>query len=134
MLFTTILALRGKVNFRNLSRYSGRAGLARGGSAQWTWAGGIEIHQAEKFQRFVLTNGTLVRQDGRWLRSTAAGAEEIPIPQEDRPSLEATFLAEIAGEQTNWRKILQSALDALRISLAAEESMRQQRRIHLEKV
>ena len=25
MLFTTILALRGKVNFRNLSRYSGRS-------------------------------------------------------------------------------------------------------------
>ncbi len=106
-------------------------GFAQGGSGHWTWAGGIAIQEAEEFQRLVLAGGTLIRRDGRWCRSTPEGLEELQVSREDGHSLEALFLEEIRGGQTLWREDMHQALEAIRISLAAEASAREGQRVFL---
>lgn len=107
------------------------AGFARGGMAQWTWAGGIAVSEAEEYQRLVLSRGTLIREGGGWCRSTFDGVEELPAARERGSSLEELFLDEVRGGETHWQEDAQRALDAIRISLAAEESAREGRRVLL---
>ena len=114
-------------------RFVNRAavGFAGGGSAQWTWAGGITIHQAEQYQRLVLEGGTLVHEDGGWLRSSAAGVVPLPTVGEDGPSLERLFLEEVRGVRDGWRTDLDTALEAVRIGLGAEQAATEGRRLIL---
>jgi predicted dehydrogenase len=106
-------------------------GFARGGLHQWTWAGGIEIQEAEQVQRLVLSKGSLVHQDGRWCRSTSGGLEEIQPAAREGPSLEELFLEEVRGEKNGWRTDLQRAFEAVQIGLAAEKSVQEDRQVVL---
>lgn len=106
-------------------------GFVEGGLHQWTWAGGIEIHVAEQVQRLVLQRGSLVRQDGHWCRSTAAAVEVIQPAEGAEISLEEMFLQDIKGRESGWRDDLQRAFEAMKIGLAAERSVREERRISL---
>jgi predicted dehydrogenase len=106
-------------------------GFKDGGLGQWTWAGGIEIREAEEYQRFVLTEGTLLRENGRWYRSTRQGSEEVRPLQELTVSLEEVFLDEVRRESTEWLSDAQVALEAIRVSLGAELSMKEHRRVSL---
>ena len=105
--------------------------FARGGIGQWTWAGGIATEKAEEFQRLVLTDGTLIREGGTWHRSAPEGREALPVTGGNGRSLEETFLREIRGQESLWKDDLQTAFQALRISLAAERSANEHRRIDL---
>ena len=107
-------------------------GFSGGGLAQWTWAGGIEIEQAEEFQRIVFERGTLVRQEGGWVLSSSEGAKPVSVSTNPRPSLHETFVADIRGNGGDWRNELEKAHAAVSISLAAEQSMREEKRISLE--
>ena len=107
-------------------------GFVRGGLHQWTWAGGIEIQEAEQLQRLVLGGGTLLLQNGRWCRSTSGGLEEIQPGSGDGRSLEALFLDEVRGGETGWREDVQRAFEAMQIGLAAEKSVQEDRRITLD--
>ena len=82
-------------------------------------------------QRLVLQRGSLVRQDGHWCRSTAAAVEEIQPADGAEISLEELFLQEIKGRESGWRDDLQRAFEAMKIGLAAERSVREERRIFL---
>ncbi|MBI4530819.1 MAG: hypothetical protein HY709_04785, partial [Candidatus Latescibacteria bacterium] len=106
-------------------------GFKDGGLGQWTWAGGIEIREAEEYQRFVLTEGTLLRENGRWCRSTRQGIEEVHPLQEPTVSLEEVFLDEVRRGSTEWLPDAQTALEAIQVSLAAELSMKEHRRVSL---
>ena len=106
-------------------------GFVQGGLHQWTWAGGIEIQEAEQFQRLVLCKGTLLQQEGRWCRSTRGKVEAIEPIASDGPSLEELFLEDLRGGETHWREDLQRAFEAVRIGLAAEQSVNEDRRIVL---
>jgi len=107
--------------------------FCNGGLGQWLWAGGIEIQAAEEYRRYVLAGGTLTEQQGHLLFSKRAGIEELKPLETDFPSLEELFLQDIAGEETKWLKHAEIALQAIRVSLAAEQSMRQNKRIFLNK-
>ncbi len=113
-------------------RFVNRAvvGFAGGGTAQWTWAGGIAISRAEQYQRLVLEGGTLVHEDGGWRRSTAAGVDLVPAAEEGR-SLESLFLEEVLGKRDGWRADLDTALEAMRIGLGAEVAAAEGRRVRL---
>jgi predicted dehydrogenase len=113
-------------------RFVSRAvvGFAGGGTAQWTWAGGIAISRAEQYEHLVLEGGTLVYEAGGWCRSTAAGAEPLPPPGDDEYSLESLFLEEVHGGD-GWRADLDVALEAIRIGLGAEVAAAEGRRVAL---
>jgi biliverdin reductase len=109
------------------------AGFVRGGLAQWNWAGGIEVNEAEEYQRIVLERGTIVRSEGGWLRSNRENSDPIPLSSKaGAPSLHASFVADIRGGGRDWTVALGRAFDAVQLSLAAEQSMREGRRIKLE--
>jgi biliverdin reductase len=108
------------------------AGFSRGGLAQWTWAGGIEVEAAEEYQRLIFERGTLARLESGWVLSAKESARPITIGPDQRPSLQETFIGDIQGDSEDWRNELDKAFDAVRISLAAEQSMLEGKRIPLE--
>lgn len=105
-------------------------GFAGGGTAQWTWAGGIAISRAEQYEHLVLEGGTLAYEAGGWCRSTADGAELLPPPGDDEHSLESLFIEEVHGGD-GWRADLAVALEAIRIGLGAEVAAAEGRRVAL---
>ena len=105
-------------------------GFAGGGTAQWTWAGGIAISRAEQYEHLVLEGGTLAYEAGGWCRSTADGEESLPPPGDDEHSLESLFLREVRGGD-GWRADLDVALEAIRIGLGAEVAAAEGRRVAL---
>lgn len=106
-------------------------GFASGGTAEWTWAGGISIGNAEQVQRFVLEGGTLVHEGGVWHISAADG-KEVSLPAAEREtSLEELFLKEVRGKRDDWRSDLETALEAVRIGLGAEEAANRGGRVRL---
>ena len=113
-------------------RFVNRAvvGFAEGGTAQWTWAGGIAISRAEQYEHLVLEGGTLAYEAGGWCHLTAAGAESLPLPGDDEHSLESLFIEEVHGEDS-WRADLDVALEAIRIGLGAEVAAAEGRRVAL---
>ena len=106
-------------------------GFMDGGLGQWTWAGGVEINAPEEYQRYVLTGGTLIRQQGGWIKSTKSGIEEIKASERPSKSLEHLFLDEVIQKASSWQKDAETALEAIRLSLAAEQSVKENRRIFL---
>lgn len=110
-------------------------GFAGGGIGKWTWAGGISIEEAEEYQRIVLSGGTLVRDSGQWSRSTPGGVESIETTteSEEGDSMETMFLNEVVanGSSSDWREAVATSLDALRISLGAEQAFAAGSRITL---
>ena len=106
--------------------------FAGGGTAEWTWAGGISIGKAEQYQRMVMEEGTMVHEGGGWRLSTGDGNEvSLPSPGQET-SLESLFLDEVRGRRDGWRADLVTALDAIRIGLGAEAAANRGGRVHLE--
>lgn len=105
-------------------------GFVRGGIGQWTWAGGIEVREAEEYQRIVMTGGTLVRSEGGWSLSTSRAVTRLS-PDRDR-SLETTFRDDLTASGRPWLEEARKAWEACRIGLAAEQSAREGRRIALQ--
>ncbi len=106
-------------------------GIAGGGTAEWTWAGGISIGKAEQVQRFVLEGGTLVHEGEVWNISAADGKEVSLPPAGRETSLEELFLEEVHRRRDDWRSDLDTALEAVRIGLGAEEAANRGGRVHL---
>jgi predicted dehydrogenase len=104
-----------------------------GGSGHWMWAGGIAIDSARQEERFVLENGTLLRgPDDDWI--DGATGQALDLPRDD--GLEAKLLDRFiqtlrAPEHSRWREDALKALEATKVGLAAEESMKTGQRIHL---
>ncbi len=105
-------------------------GFAGGGTAQWTWAGGIAISRAAQYEHLVLEGGTLVYEADGWCLSTAAGAESLPPLGDDEYSLESLFIEEVHGGD-GWRADLDVSLEAIRIGLGAEMAAAEGRRVAL---
>ena len=105
-------------------------GFRRGGIGQWTWAGGIEIHNATQESRYVLTNGTIANRDGRWYSSTKSAETEISPSDSPTISLQEQWTAEIAAADLRPAdQNAETALEAIRVSLSAEQSVQENRRV-----
>ncbi|NKB71242.1 MAG: hypothetical protein GKR89_29570 [Candidatus Latescibacteria bacterium] len=113
-------------------RFINRAvvGFAGGGTAQWTWAGGIAIERPEQHERLVLEGGTLAYEDGAWHCSRAAGRDVLE-PRQNEISLEGLFLEEVRGNRADWRTDLDAGLAAVRIGSGAEVAAAEGRRVAL---
>ncbi len=98
----------------------------RGGIGQWTWAGGIPINAAEQHIRYVLTGGTLRNDGDAWHCSTPSGIETIRILNSPQPTLQELWFSEIrnAAHQQPCLEDAEVALEAIRISLAAEQAIK----------
>ncbi len=103
----------------------------RGGSAHWTWAGGIAINKAEEYQRIIMSEGTLIKENGKWFKSLSENEVEIQFTRDDKLSLEELFLNEVRGVESLWRDDLQREYEAVTISLAAEISFQEKRRVFI---
>jgi biliverdin reductase len=106
-------------------------GFQEGGIGQWTWAGGIEVGKAEDWQRIVMSAGTLMREGGPWRLSTRESEADLDTGGEETLTLEQQFLADIRGGGEGWRRDARTAIDAARIGVAAEQSVKECRRISL---
>ena len=104
-----------------------------GGIGQWNWAGGIAINSAEQHERYVLSGGTLIDDGNGWQCSTPTGITKLPITNTHHLTLQELWLSEI--QQTTHAPPCHAdaevALSSIRISLAAEQSISENRRIHL---
>lgn len=105
----------------------------RGGIGQWSWAGGIAINSAEQHQRYVFTEGTLSDDGKGWTCSTQAEVTDLEIPKTPKPTLQELWLSEIveSAEQELSYVDAEVALSSIRISLAAQQSIHENRRVIL---
>ena len=107
-------------------------GFKGGGVGQWTWSGGIEINAPEQHQRYVLTEGTLMNSGDGWCCSTPSGIESVPPIDGRELSLQELWLSEIeGGDLSTAQADTRTALEAIKVSLYAEQSMEENRRIVL---
>ncbi len=104
-----------------------------GGVGSWVWAGGVEIQDSEQYCRYVLTGGTISDSSDKWNCSTGAGVEEIPPVDAPSVSLQERWIQEIQTQATSAAdRDAATALEAIRVSLSAEQSMQEKQRIVLE--
>lgn len=104
-----------------------------GGVGSWVWAGGVEIQDSEQHARYVLTGGTISDSGDKWHCSTGAGVEEIPSVDAPNVSLQEQWIQEIQTQETGAAdRDATTALEAIRVSLSAEQSMQEKRRIVFE--
>lgn len=104
-----------------------------GGIGSWVWAGGVEIQESEQHSRYILTGGTISDSDGKWHCSKGAEVEEIPPVDAPNISLQERWVQEIQTQETSAaHRDAVTALEAIRVSLSAEQSMQEKRRIVLE--
>ncbi len=107
-------------------------GFSSGGVGQWTWAGGVETNSPEQHCRYVLNGGTVLNDGNGWHCATSGGVEEIRPIEASSVSIQERWTHEILdGESETAIADTTVAFDAIRISLAAEQSMREQKRIVL---
>ncbi|MDA1192870.1 MAG: hypothetical protein O3A46_14445, partial [Candidatus Poribacteria bacterium] len=128
------------VNLRDDATYDAfvntlTVGFAGGGIGQWTWAGGIDVNSAEQHERCVMTRGTLLNNGDGWRLSTREGEQElskIASVEESSVTHHDQWLSEIRMNRTDdANRDAQTALNAIRISLSAEQAMETGRRIIL---
>ena len=104
-----------------------------GGVGSWVWAGGVEIQDSEQHSRYILTGGTISDSGGKWHCSTRAGVEEIVPVDTPNVSLQERWVQEIQTQETSVaHRDAITALEAIRVSLSAEQSMQEKRRIAFE--
>ncbi|MBT4138612.1 MAG: Gfo/Idh/MocA family oxidoreductase [Candidatus Latescibacteria bacterium] len=106
------------------------AGFKKGGLAQWNWAGGVEILEAEEHRRIILTQGSLVHNDDTWQTSTSQGTQIIPPTDPITKSLVEQFLEDI-HQETSWQSDTQVSINAAAVGLAAEKSVNEKSRVQL---
>ena len=107
-------------------------GFSYGGVGQWTWAGGIETAAPEQHSRYVLNGGTVLNDGDGWRCANSSGTEAIQPLKASIVSIQEQWADEILDENVE-TAIADTAiaLEAIRISLAAEQSMREHRRVDL---
>ncbi len=107
-------------------------GFSSGGVGQWTWAGSVETNRSEQYSRYVLNGGTVSNDGNGWHCATSAEVEEIQSLEVSDVSIQELWTHEILSGETD-RAIADTAvaLEAIRISLAAEQSVKENRRIVL---
>ncbi len=99
-----------------------------GGVGNWVWAGGVEIQDSEQHARYVLADGTISNSGDKWHCSTGAGIEEIPPVDAPSISLQERWIQEIQTQDTSAAdRDAATALEAIRVSLSAEQSMQEKR-------
>ena len=103
------------------------AGLA-GGTATWVWSGGVEIDEAEQFERLVMSGGTLVRAGGAWSVATPSGRKALAAEEAAAGEEQRRLERDVRGEETGWRSDLATAADAARLGLRAERAMEERER------
>ena len=104
-----------------------------GGVGNWVWAGGVEIQESEQHAHYLLTGGTISDSGGKWHCSTGAGVEEIPPVDAPSVSLQERWIQEIQTRETSAaHRDAVTALEAIQVSLSAEQSMQEKRRVVLE--
>ena len=105
----------------------------RGGIGQWSWAGGIAINSAEQHERYILTEGTLSDDGKGWKCSTPMEVTDLEIPKTPKPTLQRLWLTEIEESKVQEPSYadVEVALSSIRISLAVEQSIHENRRITL---
>jgi len=106
------------------------AGFKNSGLAQWNWAGGIEIEQAEEYERLVLSKGTFMYTNNTWQISTQEKTRVMTTRSAIKKSLAEQFLDDIHST-THWRTDTQVAINATRVGLAAEKSVNEKRRVDI---
>ena len=124
----------GLTNQGNYNRFVNTVNVEfrNGGVGSWVWAGGVEIQDSEQHARYVLTGGTISDSGGGWHCSTGAGIEEIPAVDIPSISLQERWIQEIQTQDTSAAdRDAATALEAIRVSLSAEQSMQEKRRIVL---
>lgn len=107
-------------------------GFSSGGVGQWTWAGGIESATPEQHCRYVLNGGTVLNDGDGWHCATSSGIEEIRPLEMSNISIQERWTREILDGNLE-AAIADTAIafESIRISLAAEQSMREHKRIDL---
>ncbi len=109
-------------------------GFSQGGIGQWTWAGGIETKEAEQQYRYILTGGTIENCGGNWSCETRSGTENIRPLNEPKLSLHKLWTRElISGNTSRADTDTAKAFETIRVSLSAEKSMQENRRIVLDR-
>ena len=105
----------------------------QGGIGQWSWAGGIAIDSAEQHERYVLTDGTLSDDGNGWQCSTPTGVTDLVIPKTRQPSIQELWLSEIQDltQRESCLADAEVALSAIRVSLAAAQSIQTNRQVEL---
>ena len=107
-------------------------GFSNGGICQWTWAGGVETAAPEQHCRYVLNGGTVLNDGDGWYCATSSGVEEIQLFEGSSVSIQEQWADEILdGNVETAIADTAIAFEAIRISLAAEQSMQEHRRIDL---
>ena len=125
----------GLTNQGNYNRFVNTVNVEfkNGGVGTWVWAGGVEIEESEQHARYVLTGGTISDNGRKWHCSTGSGVEEIPPVDAPSISLQERWIQEIQTQDTNAAdRDAAVAREAIRVSLSAEQSMQEKRRIVLE--
>ena len=126
-------AYEGLTNRGTYDRFANNVdvGFKAGGIGQWTWAGGIEIKAAVQRQHYVLADGT-ISSEGGWRCSTRLEIEEIQPIDAPSISLQELWLREIQdGDTSAAHADAETALEAIYVSLSAEQSILESRRIVL---
>ena len=105
----------------------------QGGIGQWSWTGGIAINTAEQHERYVLTEGTLSDDGNGWKCSTPTEVTDLVIAHTQQPSIQELWISEIQNSAQHEPCLADAevALSAIRISLAASQSIKENRRIEL---
>lgn len=105
----------------------------QGGIGQWSWTGGIAINSAEQHERYVLTDGTLSDDGNGWQCSTPTGVTDLVIPKTHQPSIQELWLSEVQDLAQNEPCLADAevALSAIRVSLAATQSIQTNRQVEL---
>lgn len=107
-------------------------GFSNGGIGQWTWAGGVETAAPEQHCRYVLNGGTMSNDEDGWHCSTSSGVEQIQPLEASSISIQELWVQEVLNGNTDAANADTAvAFEAIRISLAAERAMREDRRISL---
>ena len=107
-------------------------GFSSGGVGQWTWAGGVETNSPEQHCRYVLNGGTVLNDGNGWHCATSSGIEEIRPIEASSVSIQERWTHEILdGDSETAIADTAVAFEAIRISLAAEQSMQEHKRINL---
>ena len=107
-------------------------GFSGGGIGQWTWAGGVETNSPEQHCRYVLNGGTVLNDGNGWHCAASSGVEEIRPLQASSVSIQDRWTHEILdGDSEAAIADTAIAFEAIRISLAAEQSMHEHKRINL---
>jgi len=101
----------------------GSGGMATRRAAPWAQLDGCVLQA-------IAARNSRTGPGDRWQGSITRGVEDLPDDAEG-PSLEERFLDDVLASDTGWQDDFRTALQTVRISLAAETSIQEGRRVAL---